>query len=260
MKKSAVLVVILVVATAFPAVVRSDDCDYERKIAKTLDLSSSEALTIIAVAGTLTIKGNSGSDEAVIKGIVCASKEDWLDESDIEISDGDLAKIEAEVPDVDSGWSFIGKRYARIDLEIQVPDHITLDVVDSSGSMHIDGVGALTVNDSSGSITIENTNGDLSLKDSSGSIKVNGIDGDLTVVSDSSGSIQGTDISGSVLVKKDSSGSIRFAEVGRDFIVEKDSSGSIVAEDIGGDFRVLKDGSGGIHSSGVKGEVSVPER
>jgi hypothetical protein len=223
-----------------------------------LDVSDSDILLVVAGAGTLSITGDSGSDNVVIEGTACASKQEWLDASSIETQTGDAAKIEVELPNIDSGWSIMGDRYARIDLELSVPNGLNLDVNDSSGSMTIDGVGELAVKDSSGSIKITDVAGSVRLKDTSGSISLVNIQGDVTVVSDSSGSIKGKEVSGTVLVKKDSSGSIHFQDVGQDFIVEKDSSGGIVAERIGGDFRVLKDGSGGIRSSEVAGEVSIP--
>jgi hypothetical protein len=244
----------------FPLVTQAEDCKFEKKIQMNLDLSNAETLLIIAGAGTLTIKGDSDSESAVIEGIACASKQEWLDESSIETQSGDVAKIEVELPDIDGGWSFTGDRYARIDLELDVPNQMSLDVTDSSGSMTIEGVGELNVKDSSGSIKIENVAGAVRLKDSSGSISLIDIEGDVTIVSDSSGSIKGKGINGTVLVKKDSSGSIHFQDVTQDFIVERDSSGRIVAERIGGDFRVLKDGSGGIRSSDVAGEVSIPTK
>jgi DUF4097 and DUF4098 domain-containing protein YvlB len=237
---------------------QADDCKFEKNIAMNLDLSGTETLSVIAGAGMLSITGAPGSDEAVIKGRACASSEKWLEETGLETRSGDLARIEVELPDTDGGWSLLGNRYARLDLELTVPEGLKLDVVDSSGSMTIENVADLHVKDSSGSMKIRDVKGSLSVKDSSGSMTLTGIEGDVTIISDSSGSIKGQDISGSVLVRKDSSGSIRFTDVGRDFVVERDSSGDIVAERIGGDFRVLKDGSGKIRSSDVAGEVSVP--
>ena len=258
MRTSTLILAGLVSLLLFPVAAQAEDCKYEKEIESTLDLAGTQSLTVLAKAGRLSINGKSGTDEAVIKGRICASSEEWLDESGVETRTGDIARIEVVLPDTDGGWSFMGNRYARLDLELAVPAGLPLDVVDSSGSMTIESVGSLSVKDSSGSIKILDVDGSVSVRDSSGSITLTGIDGDVTIVSDSSGSIKGQDIKGSVLVKKDSSGSIRFRDVTRDFVVERDSSGDIVAERIGGDFRVLKDGSGSIHSSDVAGEISLP--
>ncbi len=113
-RKLTVLLARLILLLLFPAGAHAEDCKFDKKIDTTLDLSSSETLTVIAGAGRLSITGETGTDEAVIKGTVCASKEEWLDESSIETRVGDIAKIEVELPDIDSGWSFTGKRYACV--------------------------------------------------------------------------------------------------------------------------------------------------
>ncbi len=259
MKKLIVLLSCLISASLFSAGLKAEDCEFEKQIDMKLDLAGSDSLAVIAKAGKLTITGSSDTNEAIISGTVCVSKESWLEKSSVETRGGKSARIEVNLPSTDGGWMIFGDRYARLDLELIVPDDLRLDVKDSSGSMDIRGVGALKVKDSSGSIEIEDTNGPVSLEDSSGSITLNRIGGDVTIVSDSSGSISGRDINGFVLVKKDSSGSIHFTDVTHDFIVEQDSSGGIVAERIGGDFKVFKDSSGGIRSSDIAGEVSIPK-
>ena len=258
MKKLFVVPVCFITAVLFSGGLQAKDCKFEKKIETKLDLSASDSLAVIARAGRLYIIGDAGTDEVAITGTVCVSKKEWLDESGIETRGGNPARIEVKLPDIDRSWSFTGNRYARLDLELVVPEDLNLDVKDSSGSMEIKGVGAVKVQDSSGSIEIKDANGPVSVEDSSGSISLIDIKGDVTIVSDSSGSIKGQNIEGSVLVKKDSSGSIHFKDVTDDFIVESDSSGGIVAERVGGDFKVLKDGSGGIRFTDVAGEVSIP--
>lgn len=236
-----------------------EDCKYSRDIETQLDVDGTDLLVIVARAGTLVINGGSDDSRVEINGKVCVSKEEWLDDSDIETREGDTARVEVELPDIDGGWSLWGgNRYARIDLELVVPANLALDIKDSSGSMKLYGAGPASIIDSAGSITVEDSHGTVRVKDSSGSIRFARIEGDVIIESDSSGSISGKDIRGSVLVKRDSSGSISFSDVQGDFTVERDSSGSISADGVGGDFVVLKDGSGGIRSSGVKGEVRVP--
>lgn len=234
------------------------NCKFEKNIDQTLDLESSEALLVLAAAGDLEVTGVSDSQVATIKGRVCVSREEWLDESRVETSGGRRAEIIVELPDTDGGWSLTGQRYAYIDLELEVPDGIPLDIKDSSGDIEITGIGELSLQDSSGDIEIEDTRGSVTLNDSSGDIALRDIGGDVTIDSDSSGDIRGKQIEGAVLVRRDSSGDIRFNDVGGDFIVERDSSGDITASTVGGDFQVLKDGSGEINASNVSGEVMIP--
>ena len=201
------------------------NCKFEKNIDQTLDLSGSETLSVLAAAGDLEITGVDKGNEASIKGRVCVSEEEWLDESQVETHGGTAAEIVVELPDVGDGWSLTGSRYAYLDLRLEVPAGVALDVKDSSGDVEIKGVGELRVKDSSGDIEIENTTASATVQDSSGDIVFRDIGGDVTIESDSSGDIRGKGIAGSVLVLSDSSGDIRFSNVGEDFVVERDSSG-----------------------------------
>ncbi len=234
------------------------ECKFERLLDESLDVSGSQSLAIAAGAGDLEIAGVSGSDEVKISGKICVSEQQWLDEARLETSSGDRAEINVVLPDVSGGWSLWGSKYAYMDLELEVPEGLALQLRDSSGDIEIEDISTLSIQDSSGDIEIRNAAGLVEIKDSSGDIEVRGLQGDFTIISDSSGDILGSDIAGNVLVKADSSGDIRFTEVGKDVVVERDSSGDIIAENVGGDFRVLKDSSGKIRSEDMTGEVVIP--
>jgi hypothetical protein len=236
-----------------------DQCKFEKNIDLTIDLSTANELQISAAAGDLDIIGVAGSTEAAIKGKVCVSKEAWLEESGLSTITGKQSKITVDLPSTDGNWSLFGSNYARMDLSIEVPQDLALEVKDSSGDMFLRNTAEVQIQDSSGDIEVENARATVVIRDSSGDIDVDRAEGDVTIVSDSSGDINANDINGSVLVMKDSSGDIDIRRVSDDVIVERDSSGDISANDVGGDFRVLKDGSGGIRSSNVEGEVQIPK-
>jgi len=236
----------------------ADWCKYTADIKMTLDLSKSEALAISAAAGELVVIGIADLDEAVIHGTVCVSKEEWLTQSRIETSTGKHAEISVILPDTDTGWSFGRGNYASLDLRIEVPEDMLLNIKDSSGDLSLDGVGAVNLQDSSGDIEIDHANGAVVIRDSSGDIDVDQVEGNLTIVADSSGDIYVEHIQGEVLVERDSSGDIRIAHVKDSVVVLRDSSGDIRATDVGGDFRVHRDGSGSIRSSNIKGVTEIP--
>ncbi|MBT8046862.1 MAG: DUF4097 family beta strand repeat protein [Xanthomonadales bacterium] len=242
-----------------PVSVQAWECEHSKSIDLTLDLSGSEELLIQAAAGDLNVRGVADSDRAVIKGKVCTSEEKWLADSVVETREGTRAEITVVLPDLGSNWSLMGQKYAYLDLELEVPDHLALDIRDSSGDVEISGVGALTIKDSSGDIDIEDSAGPVNVNDSSGDIELVGIRQDVTIESDSSGDIRGRDIGGTVRVLRDSSGDIDFRDVGASFIVERDSSGDISANRVGGDFKVMRDGSGEIDARNVEGAVEIPD-
>ena len=61
----------------------ADWCKFEKDIDLTLDMSASDVLAVFAAAGDLEIVGVSGSDQAVIRGRACASKESWLEKIEV---------------------------------------------------------------------------------------------------------------------------------------------------------------------------------
>ena len=243
----------------FSSEVSADWCKFQKDIDLTLDLSASEVLAIFAVAGDLDVVGVAGSDQAVISGKACASKESWLEESSVSTKSGKQAEIIVNLPKTDGGWISFGSNYARLDLRVEVPQELALEVTDSSGDMFLKNIADVQIRDSSGDIEVEHARATVSIRDSSGDIDIDQAEGDLTIESDSSGDINANDINGSVLVISDSSGDIDVSHVSDDVVVERDSSGDIIASDVGGDFRVLKDGSGGIRSNNVAGEVQIPK-
>lgn len=256
MKKN-ILLLLLPGALLLAGSAHAASCRYEKAIDVTLDLAGSELLSVAAAAGDLIITGRPGATEARVRGKACVSEEEWLNEAEVHIEGGRNASIAVSLPGTD-GWGFGFNRYAYLDLDIEVPTGLALDIRDSSGDMAVRGTGPVNIHDSSGDIELEDVNGGAVLKDSSGDIELRRIVGDVIVRQDSSGDIYGRDIRGSVLIEHDSSGEIRFEQVSGDYVVEHDSSGDIVADTIGGDFRVLRDGSGEIRHTDVSGEVEVP--
>ena len=233
-------------------------CTFEQEVDQVLDVSSSSSLTVKALAGDLEITGRDDVDSARISGRMYASEEQWLAEMSVEQVAGDAAAITVQIPDV-TGKAFRGNDYAYVDLVVEVPADLPVQVFDSSGDMQLDNLMDANVKDSSGDIKLLNMRGDLQLKDSSGDIEIERLDGDLEIISDSSGDVEASGITGSVVVRADSSGDLDFADVDGDVLVERDSSGDITVNEVGGSFSVERDGSGEIRAIAVQGQVAVPD-
>jgi len=253
------VLLICLLAIQFSTEASADWCKYKKNIDLTLDVSDSEVLAISAVAGDLEIVGVAGSDQAVISGKICASKESWVEKARVETHSGKRSEINALLSDSDDSGFCFGVCYRSLDLKIEVPEDLALEVKDSSGDIFLRNIAAVDLQDSSGDIEIEDAHGAISIQDSSGDIDVDEAIGDLTIKSDSSGDIYVSEIDGTVLVEQDSSGDIRISHVSKDVVVERDSSGDITAKDVGGDFRVLKDGSGDIRHEDITGEIQLPK-
>ena len=145
----------------------------------------------------------------------------------------------------------------RINLTIEIPETIDVDIIDGSGSINVNNLRAnLKIDDDTGSIKIKNISGDVRIEDSSGSIAIEEITGDLIVI-DGSGSITIESVRGDLNVK-DGSGSLTIEEIDGN-VTMSDGSGSIDIRDVNKNvFIVIRaEGSGIVEVEGVKGKVTI---
>lgn len=237
MHRLAILITTALFGATLP--LSADDCKYTEERLARARAEGVTSVRIIARAGSLRVVGRSGVAEIRAEGLACSSREAHLSEVRLTTSRiaGELL-IEAELPEL-SGVLFGRSPVTRLDLSVELPDHLPLSVRDSSGWIRIENVGSLRVDDGSGSIEIRDVKGDLRVNDGSGSIEIR-------------------DVAGEVVIEEDGSGGIDIRRVTGSVRVERDGSGSIHVSDVDGDFVVVRDGSGGIHHDRVKGSVRVP--
>jgi hypothetical protein len=215
----------------------SAECAHQEPREATVEVRGARTVRVIAGAGGLRIEGRASATAVAIHGTACAADAETLGLIRLVAErQGDTVHVEAVMPDGEHWRS----ESPRLDLVLEVPDSLPLDVTDGSGEASIRGVAALKVDDGSGELEIENVRGEVVVTDGSGEVSIRD--------------------AGSVLVKSDGSGSLRFSGVRGDVVVRDDGSGSIEVADVGGDLTVDKDGSGGVRHRGVKGKVRVPSR
>lgn len=229
-----------------------EQCRYEAESSDSIRLGRAQLVEIYALAGSLEVIGEKGAKQVTVDATACATKEELLDK----VQWGLESKDRKVILDTDLPRDYTDD-YAVLNLVVTVPAGVDVNIDDTSGSLTVRRVGALTVRDRSGSITITDAGGPVTIDDSSGSIKVENVRGDLQV-DDSSGSIDIEEVTGSVLVS-DGSGSIDIDDVGGSVEIESDGSGSISVADVGGDFLVGDDGSGSISHRRVAGAVRLPD-
>ena len=250
----------LVVAAALAtlaSLATAEECDYSAHREVQLDASGAERLRVFAGAGSLRIIGREGATMVRAEGRACSSSSSLLDQVRIETDrKGDVLTVRVEIPDSAFGW----RSHAWLDLEMDVPSNLEVEVDDGSGSVIIRGVAALEIEDGSGEIQIRDIGGDLEISDGSGSITANIIEGTVTIREDGSGSISLTDILGDVEIRDDGSGSITIRRVKGSVHIGEDGSGSITIVDVSGDVIVDDDGSGGIYLDDVGGTISIPDQ
>ena len=252
---------ILIITAAFIPVRAEAFEDYTSPRNATVDTRGARSIEIDAAAGELRVEGKPGINEVRIRGTARSSRESRLKNIKL-IAErrGDAVYIKADIPDNDNwgGWNG-SDGYMALDLVIEVPTSLRLDVSDGSGEADFLNTGALDLEDGSGNIEIRGARGDVRIHDGSGNIIINGVEGAVRV-SDGSGEIRANDVTGNFTVEEDGSGSIDVSGVGGTMRVESDGSGNIDVDRVAGDFVVDSDGSGSIRYATVKGEVRIPER
>lgn len=234
----------------------AEECSFTEPRDAEIAVEGARRVRVIAGAGSLRIDGRPGLDRVAATGTACASRESLLPEIELLTRrSGDEVIIEARFP-AERDW--VGRsEQMRLDLAVEVPDSLPLEVEDSSGSVEIAGVHALRLDDSSGSIWVEGVSGDVTIVDGSGSIEAARIGGNLRI-EDGSGEIRVADVTGSVEIE-DGSGGIDVRTVGRDVVIEEDGSGGIVVSEVTGNLLVRDDGSGGIDATDVRGDFTVEQ-
>ena len=238
--------------------------DYTSPRNADVDARGAKTIEVRAGAGSLRIEGRPGISEVHVRGTARASSRGRL--ADIKLiaeRRGDIVYIKSDMPD-DNGtgfWNAVRGDWGnmQLDLVIEVPETVPLDVEDGSGESKFIGVGPLKLVDGSGNLEINGAKGDVSVDDGSGNMKIENVEGAVHVT-DGSGEITARNIVGDFVVEDDGSGGIDVASVGGSMRVEEDGSGGIDVDRVAGDFVVGRKGSGSIRSSGVKGKIDIPER
>lgn len=211
--------------------------DYQETRDLALDAAGITTIEIDAGAGSLEITGLSGADQVTVTAIITVpgkseEKAQQIIADRLELSlerNGANAVIKGGFDT--NGWSFGDSPSIR--LEISVPRSVSLTVDDSSGSVTITNVsGDISIDDNSGAIKMSDVGGNVRIVDGSGSIDVEGVGEDI-YVDDGSGSIAISHVKGTVTLK-DGSGSIDVSDVEKDLIIKNDGSGSIRYSDIRG--------------------------
>ena len=224
----------------------------------TVDASGARLIRIEARAGWLKVTGREGASQARVRGTARSSRESWLDEIQLRAERrGDVVEIVVEISE--RNYSGMGTFHRALDLDIEIPAGVRVEIEDSSGDVEVRGTGAVDIRDSSGDIVIMDAGGPVRVRDSSGDVSIERARGDVRV-QDSSGDIEIRNVAGSVEIEEDSSGDIIASDVTGAVLVARDGSGGIRVADIGGSFTVERDGSGSISHRNVRGDVQIPSR
>lgn len=251
MKVKALLLAVLFLFTSFVF-------PYESTKKLSLPSQGIEKLDVDCAAGFLKVYGIEGlakievTAEIIVKGKKVRDEEEFVREN-IELSLEKRGNKAVLISKFKQPFPYISFRTKVINLTVNVPKNINLQIDDSSGSMRVEDInGQLDIEDSSGSIYIADIKGNVDIDDSSGDIEAISISGYLSV-DDGSGRIDVKGVVGDVSID-DGSGSIHVNNIGGSVTVS-DGSGSINIDGVEKDVIIRDDGSGGVKIRNVKGNI-----
>ena len=253
MRYSAILIFILLPVLAFGGTMTET---------RNLELASDgiETLVINCGAGSLKLKGVSGG-----KKILMAAQIEGENFSETEFKEYVQKNVKLSLNkqarnatlQADLNQPPKPDRDARINLKIEIPESINVEIIDGSGSISVDALNAdLRIDDDTGSIKVKNISGEVRIADSSGSIAIEEVTGDV-IITDGSGSIGVLSVRGDLNVK-DGSGKIKIVDIDGNVTVS-DGSGSIEIQDVKKNVLVIirEEGSGLVEVEGAKGKVTI---
>ncbi|MCE9687855.1 DUF4097 family beta strand repeat-containing protein [Shewanella sp. AS16] len=249
MKGPAILASITVALSSYLANANAASEHQQRE----LQLSAADIHVLAARtgAGSLEIQGVEGLNQILVKADIYSD-----DEAQIDFSlarQAGKAKLVADVKQA-KGFFFGSYDSPYMDVTVQLPAAMALELDDGSGGIEIagmsadirvkDGSGALKIvggnnlriDDGSGAIVISQVTGDIEIEDGSGAIDISRVTGDIEI-DDGSGNMDIRDIQGKVKIR--------------------DGSGNIEVSNTLG-LTILEAGSGKVSFDQIKGAVSRP--
>ena len=204
-----------------------------------LDAEGIQKLKIECGSGFLKVTGKESSRVIEVRAEIIRKGKDDKD-ADEYIQKNVILKLEREGSQAVLVSKFKNKLFTGsrvINLTVNVPENIDIDVNDGSGEISIQNItGDIDVDDGSGTIKIDDIRGDIKIDDGSGTLSVRRVEGNVSI-DDGSGTIDVAGVSGTVIVD-DGSGSIRIEGVGGDVHIKDDGSGSLSIRDVKG--KVIK--------------------
>ena len=221
------------------------------RLSETLSVDSDgiKRLVVDSGAGGLYVKGDESNTSINVEADIRTDKEENVDLT--LVRRGDTAYLKASFHSTMNWWK---GNSPYIELNINVPESIELEIDDGSGDIEIDNIKAgVSIDDGSGGIQITNVKGDIEIEDGSGEISINNVIGNIEL-EDGSGDILINQVTGLVEVD-DNSGDLVVKNTDDNVVIE-DGSGDIFVKNTKG-LTILSSGSGDVDIKEIDGKVSI---
>lgn len=237
--------------------VAAEPCHYSAPRDTTLDAAGLQQLAIQIGPDELTLHGEPGLAQIVVKGTACASNPKWLPGTKLDVArHGTSASMIARDGTTHDVFSWFGNSYAYLKLDIAVPQTLAVQLGVGSGDATASKLAALDATVGSGDLAVQTVSGQLGLSVGSGDAKAQDI-GSLKLSSVGSGDAEIDGVHGDAQVGSVGSGDLAISNVGGKVALGSVGSGDAKLSAVGGSVAAQSIGSGDLVIHGAKGDITV---
>lgn len=242
-----------------PALAHADECKFQAPRNAALDLVGVRTLVIDIGQHNLNLKGTAAST-AQVHGRACASSQDRLATLQFtQRRDGDRLILKADSNS--SNWNinlFGASRYAYLDLQVDVPATLAVELNVGSGDAHVANVAQLAASVGSGDLHVNGVRNRFDAHVGSGDITADDV-GETHVASIGSGDFTINRVRGDIWIGSIGSGDADLRAIGGNVDVKSIGSGDLRVNGVTHDLHVAMVGSGEVSHSSVAGRVDIPK-
>lgn len=255
----------------------ADQCRHSAPRELALDLDGVKTVLFEIGHNELRVDARPGA-KGMLQGRACASSEGALDRlGATQQRSGDKLVVRIAREGM-AGGIFFGNNYAYMQLSVDVPDDVMVQLDVGSGDAWVAGASALSADVGSGDVeasrikgpvTADVGSGDIVLRDigslrvlsiGSGDVEAEGVRGDVEVGGIGSGDFTLDRAGGRVEIGSIGSGSADISRAGGLVEVDSIGSGDVDVADSTGGLTVRSVGSGDIEHRNVSGPIDIPRK
>jgi hypothetical protein len=238
----------------------ADQCKFQAPRNAALDLTGVHTLVIDLGHHTLHLNGTA-TNAAQFHGRACASSQDRLGALQLtQRREGDRLILTAE--NDSSSWTinfFGASNYAYLDLQVDVPVSLAVELNVGSGDAHVANVAQLAASVGSGDLQVNGVRNRFDAQVHSGDIKANDV-GETHVASIGSGDFTVNRVRGDIWIGSIGSGDADLRAIGGNVDVKSIGSGDLRVNGVAHDLHVARLGSGEVSHDSVIGRVDIPHQ
>lgn len=242
-----------------PSLAMADQCRFESPRNAPLDMTGIHTVVIDIGHHTLHIDGTA-DDSSRMQGRACASSTDRLAAMQIsQHREGDRLIVKLADNHGTNIFSIFGSHYAYLDLRMDIPNTVAVELAVGSGDAFVSKVAQLSAGVGSGDLQVNGVSGHFDAHVGSGDIKADDV-GETHIASVGSGDFTVNRVRGNLTIDKVGSGDADLRAVGGNVNVGSVGSGDLRVNGVARDLHVAHVGSGDVDHLAVAGTVDIPHR